>query len=291
MRSMTGFGEARVERDGVRVHVVARSVNHRGLDVRVTTPSGLEAHESAWRDAIRARCHRGRVEVRVSAEATGRGDVDTAALDALVETYRAACERLGAGPPRLGDLLVTEAALSRMASSSTRLPADAAARVADDAVAEALDALAAFREREGAALRDTFVGHIDALGVAIDRIEALSASSIEAHRHRLRDAVAALVDGHSVDPERIESEVVIIAQRSDIAEEIQRAREHLRALQTTVEQSEDEARGRRLDFLLQELVRETNTMASKSVSAELTECVVGARTLVEQLREQSHNVE
>lgn len=288
---MTGFGEAQIERDGVRVHVVARSVNHKGLDVRIATPGGLDARESTWRDAVRARCHRGRVEVRVTAEATGQGEAETAALDALVRAYSAACERLGAGPPRVGDLLLTDVALSRMASSSTRLPVDAAGTVADDAVAEALDALAAFRVREGAALRQTFDGHIDALVVAIDRIEGLSASSIEAHRQRLRDAVAGLLEGHEVDPARLDTEIVILAQRSDIAEEIQRAREHLRALRATVEQGDGEARGRRLDFLLQELVRETNTMASKSVSAELTECVVGARTLVEQLREQSHNVE
>lgn len=286
LRSMTGWGEGEATADGVTVKVTMRAVNHKQLDVRVALPSAHGALEAELVRVIRRRAHRGRVEVRVSVDTVSAtagvpaAEVlsDTvAALDAIATTYELA-------RPTLADVLRFAGGDADAEPISTKIVAP----VAREALGVALDAFEGFRAREGAELATFFAESLAALAETLQAIDTHSAEASSAHRARLTERANALLEG-ALDPERLEQEVVLIAERSDIAEETQRAGAHREALLAAV--AGDGPHGKRLDFLLQELIRETNTMASKATSVALTHAVVEAKTLIERMREQAHNVE
>jgi uncharacterized protein (TIGR00255 family) len=157
------------------------------------------------------------------------------------------------------------------------------------ALAGALDALADMRRREGAALVAALEKHLDEVEATLAGIVRRAPELTRAQRDRLRERVADLLDGRPLDPGRLEQEVALLAERGDVAEECDRLQSHLAQFQTTLKQSGPQ--GRRLDFLLQEMHREVNTMGAKSADAALAHEVVGLKTSIERLREQVQNLE
>ena len=283
LHSMTGFGEASHDESGRELRATLRSVNHRQLDVRVALPSQLAALEPKVAALVKSELRRGRVDVRVyvGSETSGAD-----AWEPAIQELQELAERHGLGSVSVGDVL----RFVQMSPATDHADVETQAVLA--CVSGALDKLRAFRAREGASLQTLFEEHSASLATLLDRIEASSGQEIARHRTRITDSVAELLGrDHTLDPGRIEQEIVLLAERSDIAEEILRAREHVRALRELVSSQEPGGKGKRLDFLLQELIRETNTMASKSVSVAVTHLVVDAKTTVEQLREQAQNVE
>ncbi len=288
LRSMTGWGEGHTHANGPAVDVSIRSVNHKQLDVRVNIASELSALESEVVAALRGALHRGRVEVRVSVTADEQAVQDSwqTQVTASAERLKDIATQLHLAPPTIADVM--RGVDSR--STAPALSVDHARTHVLEAARAATAALVAFRTREGAALDALFREESDALTALFERIASLADAVIEERRTKLRDRVASLLPAEApVDPTRLEQEIVLIAERSDIAEEILRARGHVAAIRETLQVAGPH--GKRLDFLLQELIRETNTMASKSVSADLTHCVVDAKTRIERLREQAQNVE
>lgn len=294
LRSMTGFGEGTAEVGTARVTASIRSVNHKQLDVRVVVPSGMSALEVALTDSLRARLARGRVEARLHVTPTGAAGGAGASLDALepvVANLRAAKRHFGlAGELSVGDLV--RAVPPGFFSTAAEAAADDVTAAATAAMRQALDALVAFREREGQAVTRFFGHSLDELDEHLGAVRTLAASAVDEYRHALAARVRELLAEARPAPsnERIEQEVVLVAERSDIAEEIQRAEAHTAAMRAAITDTAA-AVGKQLDFLLQELIRETNTMASKSVSAELTHRVVAAKACIERMREQAQNVE
>jgi uncharacterized protein (TIGR00255 family) len=295
MRSMTGFGRATFRVDGTSFDVEARSVNHRYLDVRVRVPKLLANAEATVRERIAAHFARGKIDVVVSAPNEGgpppRLEVD---LEAASEYARAAT-RLAESPGFPGSLdLATVLGLPGVVRfAESELEPDALAREALVAVDQALEALDAMRATEGDALeRDlsSRLGHVSALA---DALEERAGEVAQLVRDRLRKRAEQLAreTGH-YDEARLHQEIVIAADRMDVTEEIVRLRSHLDQFRSISESAGPGSPvGRRLDFLLQEMSREANTIGSKGSDAPIAHSVVELKAEIERLREQVQNVE
>jgi uncharacterized protein (TIGR00255 family) len=292
IRSMTGFGAAAVETEGLKAAVTVRSVNHRYLDLTVHLARRLQALEAEVKKAVQERVSRGRLEVavQVALKDPVEGTLVTAgpALPALVRTLRQIQQQhaLG-GELQIADVIRFPGAVE-VAESAESLGETQREEVLS-LLARALGELDAMRTAEGAHL----AGVLDALLTGIEsaavRVEALSHESRSARREALLEKLRDLVQEMGFDEPRLYQEVVRVVDRHDVEEEIQRLRSHVaqarEALMGTA------PCGKRLDFLAQELAREANTIGSKAASAGLVQEVVSLKTEVERLREQVQNVE
>ena len=292
MRSMTGFGEGTADDGELEVRVQIRSVNHRGLDVRWSSSAELTGFETAAVAGIKAANHRGRFEVRATLRVTrgSPGVGTTAQVEQAVAALREIREAHGiGGAMSVSDLLAVVDRIPAESYASERLTP-----LAESAFSDALAEATAFREREGRELQMWMDGRIDELDGLLGQITERVPAAMDDIRERLLSRVGAALeslggDAGRIDEERLLGEIAVVADKSDIAEEIQRAGAHIEEVRRCI--ADDGAIGKRLDFLLQELIRETNTMASKSVDAEMKHRIVDAKTIVEQLREQAANVE
>jgi uncharacterized protein (TIGR00255 family) len=294
--SMTGFASATHEAEGATTSVTVKSVNHRFLDLQLRVPSSLAAAENALRGQIQQRLARGRVEVTVTVQ-TRRVTTPLVELDeAFAGRVAAAIERareLGvvSGTLQPGDLLRFPQALA-VREAPVASPEDEASQVkrgAEAALAAALEALDAMRRREGELLQADLEERRATLAAAIERVAEAAAQGQGVLRTRLHDRVADLGSGLALDPAAVAQEVVRFVARSDISEELVRFRAHL------VHWSEltggPEPCGRKLDFLLQEMNREVNTIGSKSEGLQVSPIIVDMKAELERMREQVQNVE
>jgi len=289
---MTGYGRGTADRGGRRVTVEIRSVNHRFLDVKVrgTTEPGIE---DAIVTRLRDRVERGAVTVAVRVEHRGAAalSIDRDAARAAFDALRALADELGIAPPGL-ELVVAQPGVVAPPDAE---PADAgevvaAATAAADA---ALAGLVAMRTTEGGSLARELTTRAAALRALVTEIAALAAGVPADVQKKLGDRVRRLLgelDAPAVDPARLAQEVALLADRADVTEEVVRLGSHLEQL-ATVLAADAGAVGRRLDFLLQEVGRELNTIGSKSPSAEIINRIVAAKVELEKLREQAQNVE
>lgn len=292
IRSMTGFGRAPFEVEGIPFGVEIRTVNHRHLDLSVRLPRGLAALEPVAKRRLQERFRRGKVEVSVSAPPGA-----TAAhleLDAgLARRYLAfAAELRAQGVP--GELDVARLlALPGVARLVEVPPAEEALEAAlGAAVDRAAEAVCAMREAEGRALETELRGRLEGVGRLVSALEARAGGVVEAARERLRRRAEQLrQETGLLDEARLHQEVVIAADRLDVTEELVRLHSHLDQFRAVLDGAGDEPVGRRLDFLLQELGREANTVGSKGSDAEAAHLVVELKTELERLREQVQNVE
>jgi uncharacterized protein (TIGR00255 family) len=295
IRSMTGYGRARFEADGAAFEVEVRSVNHRHLDVRVRLPHGLTAFEADVRRAVSERLDRGKVDVSVHA-APGVDTSESVALDlgAALQYLRAAQTlREQHGVP--GELDVRALlGFPGVARVVERELAEASVRAALRAgVGASLDALAEMRDAEGAALERELRGRLDAIDALVAAIEGRAGEVQVAVRDRLRKRAQQLREETGIlDEARLHQEVVWAADRLDVTEETVRLRSHTAQFRSVLEAAgPGQPAGRRLDFLLQEMGREANTIGSKGSDAPIAHQVVELKTELERLREQVQNVE
>ena len=289
MLSMTGYGRATVEKDGRQLTVELKSVNHRFLDLAFRMPRNLAFLEEDARKAIGARLSRGHVDVFMMYRNL-RSDaktvtVDTALFDAYANALESVSDRNLADDrtlmniARLPDvLIVTEAEEDQ----------DALRALLNETVNAALDQLIAMRTREGLSMEKDLNEKVDAIERMTHAIEARYPETVSEYTARLRAAIEDLI-GQDVDETRLLTEVAIMADRSAIAEETVRLGSHIAQLRETFRKSEPI--GRRLDFLVQELNREVNTISSKSQDVPITRLAVDMKAEIEKLREQLQNVE
>ncbi len=291
IRSMTGFGAAERATDALAVRAEMKSVNARGLKLSVKAPSLLDPHLSAIEAGLKDELRRGTVTVSVSLRRTG-GDaassIDTAVLKAYLEQVRSVEADLGdAAGTRLAELLRLPGVIET--GSATPLT-DAETQSVVDAVTDALAGLVAMREREGAGLETELRDAADELARLADVVEARVPAALEAHQDRLAERLERLLgDSGAVPEDLLAREVAVLAERSDVAEELSRLRSHLEQWREALDAGG--AVGRRLDFLAQELGREANTLASKSSDSELSRTAMDARLVVDRMKEQAANVE
>lgn len=285
---MTGHGRGVAEHRGCRVTIELRSVNHRFLDLKLRGASSA-AVEELVAARIRERLGRGAIGGTVRVEAVGTGGavrVDRALAIALHRELVELAAELGLAPPTLRDVIGYPGIVSLEDSGGAE---DAIAAAAIGAIDAALEQLIAMRVAEGAALARELRERIASVAATLSAIAAAAAGSTAAVRDRLMERVRRLVDAEAVDPTRMAQEIAILVERADITEEIVRIRSHLAQLDACLDAREPV--GRRLDFLIQELGREINTIGSKSANQEIAQAVVTAKVELEKIREQVQNVE
>lgn len=292
--SMTGFARASGALGRARWVWELRSVNAKGLDVRMRVPPQCEAIEQAARSAAQARLKRGSVQAtltleRPASEALVR--INETALQAVLAAAAAIADRVpGAGAPSVDAILAQRGVVEFVEPEET---ADERGALIEAVVADfglALDQLAAAREAEGAALDTVLAERLDAIARLTARADACPARSPEAVKERLSEQVAALLGtGIALDPDRLHQEAALIATKADVREELDRLSAHVEAARTLI--AEGGPVGRRLDFLAQEFGRESNTLCAKSNDRALTSIGLELKAVVEQFREQVQNVE
>jgi len=286
MRSMTGYGRGAGAHGETRATVEVRAVNHRFLDLKVRGASGELEDEIATR--VRGAVGRGAVTVSVNLVRGGTIAGLRIDHDAAARVHQALGElaaRLQLPGP---DLALVLAQPGVMTSAEPGDDGSAAAAVLA-ALEPALVQLDTMRSAEGRALAADLAGRLDELTATRTGLAVLAASVPPQLARRLMDRVKRLSDEAGVDPARLAQEVALLADRADITEELVRLASHLDQARALI--TGDGAVGRRLDFLVQEIGRELNTIGAKSTSAEITTTIVGAKATLEKVREQVQNVE
>ena len=285
--SMTGFAAVTSDLPGVSLSVELRSVNHRYLDLQVRLPDELRGFESVLRERIAAELKRGKVECRVSLSRSAPGAATLAVDGSRVEQLAAASAAVQRHAPGVAPLTVAEILRwPGVLAEPTVAPEELAARV-HELVGTALGDLNASRAREGAKLAAMLDEHCAAIEVQVERvaprIPAVHAAFLDKLGARLREA------GLDPDQERLKQELALFAAKIDVAEELSRLATHVAEVRRVLKAGG--SAGKRLDFLMQELHREANTLGSKSVDAELSQASLELKVLIEQMREQVQNLE
>jgi uncharacterized protein (TIGR00255 family) len=295
IKSMTGFATASHEDDHGTAGVTIRAVNHRYLDVQFRLPQSISDREVALRAMVQKHVARGRIELSVSLQLrqvpSPHVELNApfvAALQAALEVARA--EGLVSGALTPGDLLrLPHAIVVRDAASAGEALPAAFGDGIERAVDQALAALDTMRVHEGVQLRADFTARRALLAGLIDRLAAAAAAGRAALESRLDERIRELTADLQVDRAALAQEIVRVAARSDISEEVTRFNAHLVHWDTLSDSLEP--CGRKLDFLLQEMNREINTIGSKADGLGVSELVVAAKAELEKLREQVQNVE
>lgn len=286
---MTGFGAGGASLDGGRITVEARSVNHRYLDVRVRVPTELSDLGFHVEQLVRSRHDRGRFDVAVQiALSAPLGGLNIERAQSAYAALSRLRDEVAPGTPLPLTALSLVPDLFSQASALNRTEAEHALELATRA---ALDALDSMRADEGAALAKELNGRLGAIDELRDSISTRAASSPTHHATKLRARIATLLEGTGVaaDPARLETEIALLADRLDVTEEIVRLASHTEQFHALL--GAEEPVGRRLDFLLQEMGRETNTIGAKCQDAELSHQVVQLKAELSRMREQVQNVE
>lgn len=288
---MTGFGRAEGQAGGHGFIWELRSVNGRGLDLRLRLPPGCDALEPALRDAAAA-LRRGNVTANLTLvrEAEARVAIDPAALEAVLAVATALAARIAGAPPPRAEALLALPGVMRVGREEFDPTADPGSGAALQAgFAEALAALLAAREAEGARIAGVVGTLLDEIASLRDTAAGQAADQPRLHRERLAESLRQLLEAAPPVPdERLAQEIALLATRSDVREELDRLAAHLGAARALL--AEGEAIGRRLDFLVQEFLREANTLCSKSASGPLTTTGLALKAAIEQLREQVANL-
>jgi uncharacterized protein (TIGR00255 family) len=293
--SMTGFAAAGRESDAASVSVTLRSVNHRHLDVQFRMPAYLAAVELELRNLISRQLSRGRVDVAVSVQSRQLPVVEVelnepviAALDAAMGQARARGLVSGALLP--GDLLRVPQALSvREQAADPESVARETAPLVKEAIEAAIEELQRMRATEGDHLRADLDTRRALVADLVERVAVAADEGRVALEQRLEERISHLRSDLQVDESTVAQEIVRWAARSDISEEVARFRAHVSHWQTLADAPEP--CGRKLDFLLQEMNREVNTMGSKADGLRVSELIIAAKAELEKMREQVQNVE
>jgi uncharacterized protein (TIGR00255 family) len=289
LRSMTGFGAAAGEAAGRSLRIEVRAVNHRHLQVKMRLAAELVGLESEIDALVRKRLRRGMVNLTAQIERASRGieqSIDVAAAERYREVLAELSLRFGGG----GAIPVeTVLALPGVIAA----PADQEitdAKPVLKLVAAALDELEALRAAEGAAIAADLRRNAATIAKLVARVGKRMPKVVREHQAQLQKRVADLLgDAAGVDPKDLAREVALLADRLDVSEEVERLKCHLEQFERFVERGGDA--GRKLDFLVQEIFREANTIGSKCSDAQVAHLVVDVKTHIERLREQAQNVE
>ncbi len=290
---MTGFGRGAAESGPLRVEVQARSVNNRFADVRLRLPEELALREPEIRRRVLPAVRRGRVEIDVrlerAPEAAAGIALNRAAVAGALEAARALRDEYG-----VPGTLDAAAMLSLPGMLDSRVPremSDDDLQALDRALEAALRALDADRAREGAAIARDLASRVGKMRELTDSVAALAERVPAAAKRRLVERMQALAAPVELDPARVAQEAAFLADRADITEELVRLSGHLDQAGTLLAPEDGEPVGKRFDFLLQEIHRETNTICSKSPDLEITRRALDLKAEVERVREQIQNLE
>jgi uncharacterized protein (TIGR00255 family) len=296
LRSMTGYAQAHAVEGGWSLRVSVRSVNHRFLDVHLRVPEGFEPLEPRIRQIVRERIHRGHLDVTLHHDLAGPASVgvneDVAgayvqAINVLRKQFGVQAEADLSAILRLPGVIGSPAA--SLEEQLERLEI-----VVSRCLSDALDELNRMREQEADHIREEMAGRLHTIASHAVTVEVIAARARPAFARRLEHRLRELLGDAQIDPARLAQEAAVAAQRSDVAEELSRLASHVRQFQSLLTGISDV--GKKLDFLLQEMQRETNTLLSKSPGneaegLEITRLALEMKSEIEKLREQVQNIE
>jgi uncharacterized protein (TIGR00255 family) len=300
IHSMTGFAQARVEREGCALRINLRSVNHRFLDLHLRMPDGFEVFESRIRQAVRDRVRRGHVDVNVYYEAAGSAAVEVnrevagaylKALDRLRQEFNVKTEPDLIALLRLPGVVATPGSANELQDEEVQ---EKLGTQLDACMEQALTRLETMRRSEGQALSVEMQGILAGISSKTAKLETLLEGVRPAFARRLAVRLSELLNGVQLDPARLAQEAALLAERSDVSEELARLRSHVEQFQKLLTGAGET--GKKLDFLLQEMQREANTLLSKTPGVEaeglaITGLALEVKSDIEKLREQAQNVE
>ncbi|MFO0773516.1 MAG: YicC/YloC family endoribonuclease [Nitrospiraceae bacterium] len=288
---MTGFGRKETTHDGGTIGVEIRAVNHRFLDIQCRLPRGMAAIEEACKQAIQQQCKRGRIDVSVSLGGE-RASTKQVAIDRpLAKQYLAALKTLKKELKLAGTPDLTMVAGFRDVLSLTDTPAQEQnlEKLISKTITAALKELVRMRELEGEALTAAMLQHLGQLEQAQAEIAARAPHVTQEALARMKARIHTLLQPHSIDEARLYQELAILSDRSDVSEELARLSSHCSQFRQAL--TRDDQVGKTLDFLIQEMGREVNTIGSKANDAAITTAVVQMKTELEKIREQVQNIE
>ncbi len=293
MLSMTGYGRAEALLEGRKWVIEIKSLNHRYIEIITRLPGVLSSLEIDIKKRVGERIFRGRIEISIQADAEAGQDngVQYSLNVPLLRNYHSLLVKMKE------DLnLKDEVGLNTLARfkeifvpSETRFDPAAAWGGIRTTLDEALDALIRMRRAEGDVLKKDFLGRLDTLGRYLASAKARAPRTVLEYKQRLQERIRELTDGLEMDPVRLSQEVALLAEKSDITEEIVRFESHIGQMEKLLQGSD--AIGRKLDFLLQEMGREVNTIGSKSNDIVIAQDVIELKSELAKLREQAQNVE
>ena len=293
IRSMTGYGQAAAERDGLRVDVELRGVNHRFLDLKLKLPAEMTSLEGELRGRVQRSVARGRVDISVTQRSggspAGRVEIDRALVAGYLQAAAALKKEF-----RLGGAIGLDRVMGLPGAVSIRVETGADPEALRPLVLQALDgALAAYgrmRAEEGARLAEDLRGRLRTIDAAVSEIETEARDLPRRYTERLRERVAELVRDRGLDDVRLLQEVALLAERVDITEELVRLRGYLEQIRALLDGPEGPV-GKTLDFVMQEMNREANTVSSKAEALAICQAALRIKSAVEKIREQVQNIE
>jgi uncharacterized protein (TIGR00255 family) len=293
LSSMTGFARSHGVSGPYAWAWEIKSVNGKGLDVRLRFPPGWDAIEVPVRARVAEALTRGSVQINLTVERSGTAPavrVNTAVIEAILATVRQLAPEIDASPPSIDGLLALKGVIEVGDAEEREEDRRSAETAVVASFSEAIGALGEMRRHEGAALGRVLSARLNEIAVLAERAEVAPGRKPEAIRARLAEQVAALLaQSERFDPDRLHQEAIMIATKADVREELDRLAAHLAQARHLIEQGGPI--GRRLDFLSQEFNRESNTLCAKSNDVDLTNIGLELKAAVEQFREQVQNVE
>lgn len=291
IRSMTGYGRAEALIDGRNILVEIRSVNHRYFEFSSRVPRAYGYLESRLKGFLQGKLSRGKVDVNVSIQTIEGTNANVQVNAELAKSYVDALRTLSEPLSLQDDLSLASICRFSDIFTVSRETEDEDAIWADvlSVAEEAADRFVQMREAEGAKMREDVEGRLDFILSAVEKIEERSPKTVEEYRTRLYNKISEVLQNAQVDETRILTEAAIYAEKIAVAEETVRLRSHVAQFRSIMEQ--EGAVGRKLDFLIQEFNRETNTIGSKAQDIEIARIVVDVKSEIEKIREQIQNIE
>jgi len=293
---MTGFAQVRKSLREGEIVLSIKAVNHRGLDMHFHLPAEMDAFESAMRKAVKDRVARGHLQLNVTWNRTNGLGADSSLNRPLLEAYLAAFQRAQrefslTGTP---DLNVAFRIPGMFRTESTPDLTEEFESTLVGALQEALDSMNQFREREGREIATEILERCGKIRQGVGRMEEIRSGAVQTFQKRLQERLAELLRSSSIEPHRLAQEAAVIADRSDVSEELIRLKTHTAELEQLIRKGGE--LGKKLDFLLQEMNRETNTILSKTgglgdLGLTITELALAAKSEIDKIREQSLNLE
>ena len=289
--SMTGYGRGEAAKKGISVAIELRSVNSRFLEVTTRLPRSLSLRENEIKEIVRKKISRGKINLLITVERENDGHLPLAINATAAREYYKLLNKL-----RKTVKLKESVKLEHLLRFSEVLEQPALDGADEDewevvqkALDNALDDLARMRRNEGEELKKDFQERLAVIEQTLGRIEALSKEQVPTERTRLRERIQQILEKETVDENRLEMELAILADRLDVTEECVRFRSHNKFFLLALD--DKEPAGRKLNFLVQEMNREANTIGSKSSASEIAHLVVGVKEELERIREQLQNIE
>ena len=286
--SMTGFGAADAQWDTWICQVEIRSVNQRFLDIRCRLPFGFQTMEPEIKKQIKAVSSRGKIDCSIKLEKGASEEKLKLNLERAQRYYELLTEFEALSGRKVGVDARDLSSLNIIEENKSGEPPEKCEKVIRECLSRALEGLQEMKEREGQAMQSDIQQRLSSCGNIVNSIEKLSQAEPERFRDRLQERFSQLTEGVEINPERLEQEIALLADRLDISEEVVRFRTHLEHMDEIMSQREV---GKKAEFLMQELNREVNTMASKSNHAGISQSSVEIKSELEKVREQLQNIE